>query len=170
MAWVGLALAAALSGVTGAPSDRVLTSQGFGHVRTGMSLKQAEQALGSGLRLDTSQDPSGHCVYAYRADGSDPGVGYMLIGGKIERVDVELKDALPVRTSNGLGQGASVEAVKQAYGSKAKQDPTDYAEPGDLVVKDPGGKRGVRFSFQDGKLAWLIAGNYPALSFSEGCL
>jgi hypothetical protein len=135
-----------------------------------MSLRKAEEALGNRLRVDRSQDPSGYCVYAYRADGSDSGVGYMLIGDRIERIDVELKNARSVRTAEGLGYGATVRAVKRAYGSRAAPDHTDYAEPSDVVVKDQGGKRGVRFAFQDGKLAWLIAGNYPALSFSEGCL
>jgi hypothetical protein len=167
MVWPAPVLAAAL---TVSPMNRVLTSQGFGRVHVGMSLKRAEAALHAPLRIDNSQDPSGRCVYAYRRDGRDPGVGYMLVNGVIQRIDIELKNERSVGTAHAIGQGASVAAVLRAYGGKAEPDRTDNAKPGDLLVMDPGGKSGMRFGFEDGRLAWLIAGAYPALGFSEGCL
>jgi hypothetical protein len=148
----------------------LLGPSGFGNVKVGMTIKQAERALGAKLNLTSDEDPSGRCLRGSRADGIDPGVVYMALNGSIQRIDVELASSPSVRTPEGIGLGATPKAVLQAYGGRAQHDHTDYAGDDDLVVNRPDRRGGVQFTFQDGKLAWMLTGNYPALSLSEGCL
>ncbi len=79
-----------------------------------------------------------------------------------------------VVTPEGIGSGATAKQVRAIYGARAKRDESDpNADPAtneDLVVDEPNRKSGLRFAFDGGKLAWISAGNYPALSFYEGCL
>lgn len=148
----------------------LVDATGFGPVKFGMTIRQAERALGTKLKLTADEDPSGTCVRGGRADGSEPGVAYMAIKGVIQRIDVELAQAQSVKTTEGVGAGSTPADVRRTYGARAEHDNTDYAGHDDIVVKTPSRKSGVRYEFEDGKLSWIIAGKYPALSFSEGCL
>ena len=171
-----IAMAAAVAAPAPSSPDRILTSHGLGQVEVGMSVKQAEQVLHIRLKIDDSQEPGGECVYAYETAGPGAQVGYMVIKGKIQRIDIQLKGDASIKTQGGLGLGATQAGVRGAYGRGARHDQTDPNDDGPpdensgLIVKDPNGKSGIRFGFQKGALAWLIAGNYPALSFYEGCL
>ncbi len=152
----------------------ILDLSGFGRVKFGMTTKQAERALGAKLKLTSDEDPSGHCLRGSRADGLDPGVTYMALKGVIQRIDVELALEPAVVTPEGIGHGATPIEVQSIYGVGAKRDVSDpNADPAsnqDLVVDNPNHRSGILFAFDGGKLTWLIAGNYPALSFYEGCL
>jgi hypothetical protein len=166
--WIAVGLASALGGSPFAPAT--VRSDGLGRVEMGMTVRQAEQALGTSLRIDASQDPTRHCLYARRADGGDPGVGYMVLDGAIVRIDIELKDETALRTPEGIGAGASPERVKTVYGRRAEPDAADNAGDHDLIVRDADGKGGLRFAFIGDRLAWIVVGKSPALIFSEGCL
>ena len=148
----------------------LVDATGFGPVKFGMTIKQAERALGTTLKLTADEDPSGTCVRGGRADGIEPGVAYMAIKGVIQRIDVELAQAQSVKTAGGVGAGSTPSDVRKTFGARAEHDNTDYAGDDDIVVNAPGRKSGVRYGFEDGKLSWIIAGKYAALSFSEGCL
>jgi len=148
----------------------VVRDDGVGPVVTGMALQQVEQVLRARMRISKDQDPSGVCVYAVRADGRDPGIQYMVVDGRVQRVDIALRGQPNVRTAADVAGGASPLAVRQAYGNRAKADPTDGAGVEDLLVEESGAMRGMRFVFEDGRLAWIIAGAEPALFDYEGCL
>lgn len=156
------------------PGAHVLTAGGLGSVKVGMTVRQAERALGAKLHLTSYEDLSGQCLRGSRTDGVDPGQIYMALKGIIQRIDVQLAFAPTVKTPEGIGAGASPGLVKQTYGAQAQRDQTDpNADPdnnNDLVVDTPDHKRGIQFKFEHGKLTWMVAGNYPALSYYEGCL
>ena len=153
---------------------QALSPAGFGRVKIGMTTRQAEQALGVKLNLTTDEDPSGQCLRGRRADGVDPGVVYMAVTGVIQRVDIELALEPAIRTPEGIGRDATPKQVKSIYGGRAKRDESDpNADPAaneDLVVDNADRKHGIQFKFEQGKLTWMIAGAYPALSFYEGCV
>ncbi len=166
-----LALVAAGAILSGAPATATtLSPDGLGRVKIGMTARQAERALGAKLNLTADEDPSGVCLRGSRADGVDPGIIYMALEGTIRRIDVELAMEPSVVTTEGIGRGATPGAVRSTYGARAKHDDSDGAGGDDQVVDSSGRHRGVKFAFEDGKLTWMMAGEYPALSFSEGCV
>jgi hypothetical protein len=70
-------VAAALSfGLSGAAPSRILTMDGLGPVKLGMSVQAAERALGAKFKLEyPDANPSDECAYARRLDGRDSYVG-----------------------------------------------------------------------------------------------
>ena len=83
-----LAVAALLCSVFAVSAlARTLTPEGLGKVRIGMTVRQAEKALGEKLAGDgTSAAES--CRYVHRSAG-EAGVAYMVENGRITRIDVE---------------------------------------------------------------------------------
>jgi hypothetical protein len=152
----------------------LLGPDGIGPVKIGMTVRQAERVLGAKLKLTSAEDPSGKCLRGSRADGVDSGIIYMALEGAIQRVDVKLALAPGVMTRAGIGAGVGPDTVKNVYGAQARRDESDPnqdpASNDDLVVDTPDHKRGIQFKFEGGKLTWMIAGAYPALSYYEGCL
>jgi hypothetical protein len=74
----------------GAIAEPVVTFQGVGPVRIGMTAVAAEQALGAPIRkLDSiSGDDGKSCWIGSRADGVDPELTYLFERGKLTRIDV----------------------------------------------------------------------------------
>src|SRR5437016_1834251 len=72
----------------GAIAEPVVTFQGVGPVRIGMTAVAAEQALGAPIRkLDSiSGDDGKSCWIGSRADGVDPELTYLFERGKLTRI------------------------------------------------------------------------------------
>jgi hypothetical protein len=166
-----LILAACLltAGPARAGADDILTMQGLGKVRIGMTIAAAERALGSKLTINTFEDPSGECEYAYQGPDLDHDVSYMVVHGMIQRIEVFGKPGSNVKTAEGIHRGASEAEVLRAYGRRVAQRTDDYDQPR-LVLKDEAGHSGIIFTLENGRVTWILAGNYPALGFPEGCL
>jgi hypothetical protein len=179
-----LVLAIAVSiAASGAESDLVLTPGGLGPVQVGMTIRQAEKALGAKLRVEKYSDDSGpdDCQYAFRADAKFPEVGYMLNARRIVRIDIEVPgygpQHSPIRTAEGVGLGSTESAVKRAYGRTLKIEPHSYgggeasSEPEwhYLVVDESDHKRGIIFETEGLKVTSFRAGKYPELGWIEGC-
>jgi hypothetical protein len=152
-----------------AGADNILTMQGLGKVRIGMTIAAAEQALGSKLTINTVEDPSGECEYAYQGPALDHDVSYMVVHGTIQRIEVWGGPDSRVRTPEGIRRGASEAAMLRAYGRRVTRQTDDYDQPR-LVLKDEAGHSSMIFTLENGRVTWILAGNYPALGFSEGCL
>jgi hypothetical protein len=157
-----------------AKQAQILTSQGLGPVRVGMTVRQAGLALGTKLKVDTDGD-SDACRYAWRADGLDENVAYMVEGGRITRIDVFHPDKtthpeLSVLTTAGIGLGSSEESVRRAYGNGVKVKPSFYADSGlEFRVKDFHKQRGLFFAVYEGKVEHIRAGRIPSIDYVEGC-
>lgn len=157
-----------------AGSETTLTPEGLGSVRIGMTKRQAEQALGKKLRVEypmTTDDNS--CSYAYRADGKDRDIGYMLIDGRIARIDIGV---IPLRakivTTAGVGRGSTESAVRKAYGKRLQVSPHPYGDDDNwhyLTADEPDHKRGIIFETDGKRVTSFRAGIYPALGYIEGC-
>jgi hypothetical protein len=113
-------------------ADQILTFAGLGPVHIGMTVDQAEKALGakfSPMRPDVEDE---HCWMPTRADGIDPLVSYMIWDDQIVRIDIdetelgkEGKSVPPVATEKGIRIGSSEAEIKERYGSALdiSQDP-----------------------------------------------
>lgn len=137
-----------------------------------MTVREAEKALGAKLRLDYAADGN-DCAYAFRT--VDPDRSYMIDGGRIVRIDIDIPRKGHVRsrvaTALGFGIGSSQRDIVRAYGHSLAIEPHPYLEDQGsyLVIDSPGHRRGIIFETDHGKVTEFRAGLYPALSYIEGC-
>lgn len=162
------------------PKNRVLTFDGLAPVRVGMTVAEAEAALGAKLQpLDTSDGASSEsCWYTRRIDGIDQALPYMIQDGRIARIDVD--DGVPggmerinpgVTTERGIGIGSSEDDAKKAYGSALEIELHAYGGPNDhyLTILTADKSRGIRFEAPEGKIDTFHVGTAAAIILIEGC-
>jgi hypothetical protein len=133
-------------------------------VRIGMDRQTLQEVLGGRLEDDPEQEAE--CRYVFRP-GHD-GVGYMLIDGKVARIDVF--EPSTVEAFSGGRVGISQAAMLHRY--PGIQVTTHfYDESGvylTLLSKDK--QYGIRFEVIDGKVARYYAGRADVIEYVEGCL
>jgi len=162
-----------------AGSDRILTSTGLGPVRIGMTVPQAEKALGKKLKpLDTTDGISSEsCWPTSSADGIDDWLVYVIENGKI--VHVEVQDARPgkiptiipsVKTEKGIGIGSSKEQIRKQYGSSLKvHDPDEDSDGEYMMILDDDKLHGIFFEIEEDKLKGFYAATAESIMESADC-
>lgn len=157
-------------------SETRLSLDGLGPVDIGMTLDEASAAAGTPIRT-RPDDPYGpECTYAYPQGGPD-GVGFMVINGRIARVDIgTLRPSMrpsPVRTVSGIGIGSTEDEVKQAYPGRIRMEPAKYDPNGHDLVYLPADASVKHLSmiFQtDGqRVTSFRAGLAEPVAYTEGC-
>lgn len=150
----------------------VLTLDGLGPVRLGMTPKAVERALGAKLDVGYPEDYS--CGVGQRADSRDHDIRYMFDDGVLSRIDIGKAGGAPtdIRTAKGIGLDSSEDEIRSAYGPRIKMAPHPYLEAeGHYVTVDaPGHRRGFIFETEHGRVTEFRAGTYPSLGYIEGCL
>jgi hypothetical protein len=175
------ALVLCFSSASANATDQILTPNGLGPVRIGMTVTQAEKALGA--KLDPLEKMSANtesCWYTQRADHVDPLVSYMVWYRKIVRIDIDeselgkSKKSVPrVASEKGIHIGASETQIKEAYGSTIDVSPHEYGDEATndhywtILAED--GQNGVRFETMSGKVQSFHAGTAKAIKLVEGC-
>lgn len=157
----------------GSDSPNTLTVAGLGAVRLGMSVTEAQQALGAALAPMTPGAEAA-CWMTRRADGRAPEVFYTVENDKITRIDINTAASAgtpsDVKTEDGIGIGAAEADVLKTYGKAAGVTPNKYDEHGhDLVVESAGAKSALLFQTSDGKVTTFRAGLHPSVDTVEGC-
>jgi len=141
-----------LVGSSPASDGWVVRDDGVGPVKIGMALAQLSTALHQELAAD-ERDEQG-CFYI-NARGHDH-VGFMIIDGRVRRVDV---GAPGLKTSTGLQVGDPEAQVRKVYGARVKVDAHQYIESGHyLTVRSADGRYGIRFETDKGKILGFYAG------------
>ncbi len=157
--------------------DQILTFDGLGPVRIGMTPSQAEEALGAKFspKLDFEEDS---CWYAHRADGVDPQVYYMVQDNEIVRIDIEERELGKtetvdpyISTEKGIRVGSTEEQIKEGYGAKVEISPHPYLEEAGhyLEVLRSDMQRGLLFETNDNKVTTFRSGTPDAIRLIEGC-
>ena len=184
-AWVAVAMAAgAVAGCTvtaqadalaGGPD--VITPDGFGVLRIGMTRAEIDAALGSTPIED--EWASDECEYYSPLNAPDD-LLVMVENGVLTRITV--MGELPVRTADGVGLGEPIEPLKARYQTNGSWTPHVYVEPPagyltlwadgirrDNQFYDAEGARGLVLEADiDGKVAYIHAGT-PSIQYVEGC-
>lgn len=174
MLLVSLALVS-LAAPSWSAEAEILSAFGLGPVRIGMSVPEAEKALGAALEVETIQDGDA-CGYARRKDERDANIAYMVEDGRITRIDVSRPRQAgahqrPVVTEAGVGLQSTEEEVRKAYGPRLKAQPNKYDDrERDLTVDEPDRKRAIVFETLNGGIGAFRAGVYPSVGYIEGCL
>lgn len=156
----------------------VLTPQGYGPLRIGMTQAEVDAAVGPPPADAADAEPS-ECRQ-YQPSRGPKGVLVMMEKGVLTRLTaIRGSD---VKTEGGVGVGYDGERLKADYGAAAEVTPHKYQDaPAAYVTTWPGADRllnthvmdsaarGLRFEIgQDGKVAFIHAGG-PSIQYVEGC-
>ena len=189
------AISAAVMGVMPARAE-VLSFQGVGPVQLGMTVKDAERALGTKLEPRSIVYTSDECYQTSRADKKDPGIGYVIESGKISVINVFSSDGQTpdVIDKHRFGMGGTEDDIRRAYGQvKKKLGFYDRGEPeagtakpqrGEdtktsatehvpefwIEAESPDNKRTILFVTRAGKITSMTTGLKPMVLDPEPCL
>jgi hypothetical protein len=161
-----LALLACLASPLAAQGTLVLTPDGLGPVKIGMTQKQVIAALGGTLSGEAIEDED-VCV---EKDSSElEAVGFTFEGGKLTRIT--LAQGTDITTARGIGPGATATAVRNAYGKRLQSEPNTYIEaPAEyLTLWTVPDEKGIRFETDEKRKVYLIHAGGPSIQYIEGC-
>lgn len=156
------------------PPANVLTAQGFGPLRIGMTRAEVETLLGADANPGAVGGPDPESCDQFRPARAPEGMLVMIQDGVL--TSVWLTRAAATETDRGFNIGDPASAVKQAYGASAEVTPHKYeAAPAEYVTVWSGADhaspaaRGIKYEIgQDGKVK-AIAGGGPSIQYVEGC-
>lgn len=150
----------------------ILNSDELDGVHVGMTVHEAENVLNTKFVVEVDDENSPEsCGFAYRQDGRDGDIAYMVEGGRITRIDVmgNSADKGVVRTATGIGIGSTETQIRKAYGAQIRVERNLYDENGrDYLVPGP---LGTAFLFEavKGKVVRFRSGKVGPVSYPEGC-
>jgi hypothetical protein len=154
----------ATSGTTAPRSpDMTVTEHGIGPIRAGMTVAQANAAIGGGFAAPKS-GTSG-CTYAVLTK-APRGLWVMLQDGRVARVEVRSGS---IATSTGARIGDSESRVKQLYPGIAST-PHKYVAGGHYLTvtgSDPANR--IVFETDGSKVTTFRSGRTPEVENVEGC-
>jgi hypothetical protein len=169
-----LVLTAAVTAATLAPAaaavaqpGAVLTPQGYGPFRVGMTWAQAQRAV-PGLRYGERLDEQNTCHEA--STSRMPGVYAMFENGRLVRVS--LSSPSRVRTARGIHVGSTAAEVRAAYRGQYRDEPHTYVGPQGryYTVWTVRNRAGLRFETDERQRVQTIHGGGSAIQYVEGCL
>lgn len=172
------AAAAAAAPAPAAVDPAVLTSQGLGAVRIGMSRAELVQVWGEDSQPNAVGGPDPATCDEFHPANAPTDIRVMIQNGLLTRITAA-GDA-KTETDRGFGVGDEGMAIKQAYGGAVIAQPHKYqaAPAEDLFVWSRGGStafvtdpaaRGLRYEVgSDGKVLAVHAGD-PSIQLVEGC-
>lgn len=145
------------------PPAPTLSWTGYGPVRFGMTVKEAEAVAGPRADADADRMLSTECDYLQFA--SLPGIRLMVEAGVITR-----GDAGPgIGNALGIAVGDTLASVRAAH-PKAQVSPHKYDPAGHSVwFAAPDGKAGIVMEAQNGLITRIRAGRVPAVGYVESC-
>ncbi len=163
-------------------ADQILTPDGLAPVQIGMTVEQAEAALGAKLApLDTADGYSSEaCWETQRFGDPDPAILYMIWHGKIVRIDITRYEHKPYWTDENVPAIASEKGIHirdrddeaaKAHGP-ATISPNPFGKRPDdyyatILTQDK--QRGIVFEIWDHYVYRMRAGLTKAIRLPEGC-
>ena len=153
-------------------ADSRLRLDGLGPVRVGMTLAEASRAARAPIRLHPEESGGLDCTYAYSAGAVDE-VGFMVVGGRIVRIDVGHRPPDRVKTLSGIGKGSSEAEVLKTYAGQIKVEPHPYIRGAHNLVYVPrdAAYRSFSMIFEavDGRVIAFRSGFVEQVGWTEGC-
>lgn len=143
----------------------IVTPKGIGAVTAGMTLVQANAALGNDLAIPAKLE---ECDYI-RPKSGPKGIAFMVQQRRISRVDISEGD---VATSTGARIGDTEAKIQSLYPGQVAVQPHKYTDGHYLVVTPANpADSAYRIVFEtDGsKVLRFRSGRLPAVQYVEGC-
>jgi hypothetical protein len=158
----------------------LLTAEGYGPLRIGMSLAAVEEALGPDVSPEEPGGPDPQSCDIFHPARAPDGMLVMIEDGRLTRVS--LVDGSAVKTTHGLGLGDAAATVRARLDNRVQASPHEYLAPAGAYltiwegsrraerdVQDPAA-RGIRYEIGlDNQVETIHAGG-PAIQYVEGCL
>lgn len=152
-----------------------LDFDGYGPVRIGMSVAEAERAMGRTFKHgEYTDDPQACDLLWVEGDPAYADLSFMQQEGRITRIATGYVDgrAPGFRTAQGIGLGSDVAAVRAAFGNRLSQEVAPYVGPPSYelyVWRTP--DRGMRFSINGdtGRVTTIYVGA-RSIEYWEDCL
>jgi hypothetical protein len=160
------------------PSATVITSEGWGDLRIGMTRAQVVAAAGEDAAPNAVGGADPESCDEFRPARAPEPVLVMIENGVLTRIS--LIRASDIKSDRGFGVGDTAAAVKAAYGAAAMAEPHKYeAAPAEYItswsrgggsgyVQDPAARGLVYEIGGDGKVKAIRAGG-PSIQYVEGC-
>lgn len=174
-----LALFLCLCSASTNAADQILTIDGLGPVKIGMTQRQAERVLGARFKHPFPSDRGKACWYAVRADRVDPWIYYVIWDGKVASIEVTNlplggPSVVPrIVTDKGIRIGDPDAKVKETYGPDVKvrvDSQADNEDEGSVITALTADKsRGFVFVTGGRKVIEFRAGLPDAIELMEGC-
>ncbi len=143
----------------------VVSYDGFGPVKIGMTLSQASRALGVRVTRDAGYDGD-DCYYA-TPKGDFKGIAFMMNGTRIVRIDVESGNYL---TDKGAKIGDSEGRIKRLYKSGYKVSRHKYFDAGRYIeVEIKGGRYSIIFETDGKRVTTYRVGRPEQVGYVERC-
>jgi hypothetical protein len=140
----------------------VVTAGGAGPVRVGGDAS----ALGARVSVEGAGGTVETCQYV-RPPGAPPGVGVMVVDGRVARVDV---DSGRVATAEGVRVGDPEARVRSLYAGRVREQPHKYTRGRYLVVTPAGAPDGrIVFETDGSAVTRYRAGRIPEVEWVERC-
>ncbi len=162
---------------TPAPAN-VLTSEGLGEMRIGMTLAELTAVAGPDANPGQVGGAEPAVCDEFHPARAPEGVNVMIQDGRLARITLIRQSA--IKTDRGVGLGDTAAAVRQAYGAALIAQPHKYAPApaedlfawsrggSNAYVQDPNA-RGIRYEINaEGRVQMIHAGA-PAIQLVEGC-
>jgi hypothetical protein len=139
--------------------------RGYGPIQAGMTLAQAAEAGKRPLTAPGSEE----CDYVRFEGDTTRGIQFMVVQGRIARVDVH---DTTIGTSHGIRIGDSEAAVEEKYADRVTVSPHKYEE-GHYLVVAPGAPADSRheivFETDGARVTTYRSGRVPEVEYVEGC-
>ena len=161
-----------------APAADVLTAQGFGPLRIGMTRAGVEAALGPDSNPEAVGGPDPASCDTFHPTRAPLGLRVMVEEGVL--TSIWLDEGATIKTDKGFGVGDAATAIKAAYGPTATATAHKYsAAPAEYIttwsvggaagyVQDPAA-RGIAYHIGTDGLAENVAAGGPSIQYVEGC-
>lgn len=159
----------------------VLTSEGLGPLRIGMTLAEITAAAGPDSDPEGVGGPEPESCDQFRPERAPEGVIVMVEEGRLTRISLD--EGATVATDRGIRVGDPARRVRDAYGSALSESPHEYVEapaaylthwagnvrPGEGgYVEDPAA-RGIRYETGERQRVTVIHGGGTSIQYVEGC-
>jgi len=148
------------------PEALAVDAGGFGPIRIGMTVGEAEQALGDSLTLlGPKMEPCYYVVATAR-----PGIAFMIIEGRLARLDVEQQST--VQTDAGAKIGDTEDHIRSLYPGHIEVQPHKYTDGHYLIVTPTApahGNHRIIFETDGKRVTGYRAGRLPEVQWVEGC-
>jgi hypothetical protein len=142
--------------------------EGLGPLRIGMTLGQAQAAVGGRITLQYAADPS--CGQG-APRGAPDGLTVMFLDGRLARIDIEAPAR--IATLSGIRVGSSEAEVKRVYAGRIAVEPAPYNPSGHYLTYRPTGAsqadRLLIFETDGRVVTSYRAGQREAVQLIEGC-
>lgn len=154
----------------GARDVPVLTVEGYGDMRIGMTIAEARQVSGQPMNNEALEpDVPGACSeQEYHASNGDQ-LWLMFEGDKITRITAN--DGSPrTRTAQNVGVGSTDAEVRAAYPNAIEQGAHYYDPPAhNLIVWTVPEQSGLLFEVSEQGIVTNIHAGGPSILYMEGC-